>query len=135
VIVVDASAVIELLLNTQLGQRVAERIAPTDVTLHAPHLIELEVAQVMRRFVAAGTVGIDRSARAIDALRQLDIARYAHEPFLARIWSLRQNLTAYDAAYVSLTETLGATLLTCDGKLAGAPGHVARIEVLVADDT
>jgi predicted nucleic acid-binding protein len=133
--VVDASAVIELLLNTQLGQRVAERIAPTDVTLHAPHLIDLEVAQVMRRFVAAGTVGIDRSARAIDALRQLDIARYAHEPFLARIWSLRPNLTAYDAAYVSLSETLGATLLTCDGKLAGSTGHVARIEVLVADDS
>ena len=67
---------------------------------------------------------------ALEHLRQLDVLRYAHEPLLPRIWDLRQNLTVYDAAYVSLSEALDAPLLTCDARLAGAPGGVARIEVL-----
>lgn len=129
-IVLDASAAIELLLNTQLGRMVSDRIGSADITLHAPHLIDLEITQVLRRFVAAGAVSANRGTGAIEAFRQLDITRYAHEPFLPRIWSLREDLTAYDAAYVSLAEVLGATLLTCDRKLAGAPAHIARIDVL-----
>ena len=69
---------------------------------------------------------------ALEHLQQFDLARYSHEPFLPRIWDLRSNLTAYDAAYVSLAESLDAPLLTCDAKLATAPGTSARIELFGA---
>jgi predicted nucleic acid-binding protein len=130
VIVVDASAAIELLLNTPLGRAVAERIASPGTALHAPHLIDLEVAQVLRRLVAARVLPVDRGSVAVGQLRDLDLVRHAHDPFLARIWGLRANLTAYDAAYVSLAEVLGAPLLTCDRMLASSSGHVARVEVV-----
>ncbi len=129
-IVVDASAVIELLLHTKLGKAVAWRIADRAVSLHAPHLLDLEVAQVLRRLEAGGVISGDRASRALEMFGQLDIARYAHDVLLPRIWCLRANLTAYDAAYVSLAEALPATLLSCDAKLADASLHTARVEVV-----
>jgi len=130
VIVVDASAAVELVLNSRIGRVVATRIAPVHNSLHAPHLIDLEVAQVLRRFVTAAMISPNRGELALEAFRELDVERHAHEPFLARIWKLRSNLTAYDASYVALAEVLGATLLTCDRKLAVAPGHSARVELI-----
>jgi predicted nucleic acid-binding protein len=130
VIVLDASAVLELLLGTPAGSVVGERIAPESQTLHAPHLLDVEVAQVLRRYCASAAIDVERARLALDDLRSIDLHRYPHEPMLERIWQLRSNLTAYDASYVALAEALNAPLLTCDARLANAPGHGARIELV-----
>ncbi len=129
-IVLDASAVIELLLNTRGGALVSARISDRAESLHAPHLLSVEVAQVLRRFVAAGSISPECAHDSLDDLAALDIARYEHEPFLRRVWELRANVTAYDAVYLVLAEVLGAPLLTFDGRMAGSPGHDASVEVL-----
>lgn len=130
-IVLDASAAIELLLGTTLGQRVAERIADPEVALHAPQLLDLEVAQALRRYAAAGVIDAERGRRVLDDLRQLGVTRWDHEPLLPRVWTLRHNFTAYDAAYAALAEALGAVLLTADRRLATAPGLAAPVEIVV----
>jgi predicted nucleic acid-binding protein len=130
VIVLDASAVLELLLVTDKGGRFAERIAPPEETLHAPHLIDLEVAQVLRRWVARRQLDEGRAVQALDDLRDLDLNRYPHDVLLGRIWELRHNASAYDAAYLALAEGLGAPLLTSDARLGDVPDSRARIEVL-----
>jgi predicted nucleic acid-binding protein len=129
VIVLDASAVLEILLQTADGAPLTERILSPDSSLHAPHLMDVEVAQILRRFVLRGELSEERARQALKDLADLPVERYSHELLLPRIWSLRENLTAYDAAYVVLAEILEATLLTRDGRIARAPGHAARIEV------
>jgi len=129
VIVLDASAVIEILLQTEAGAPVGERLLETHSSLHAPHLLDVEVAQVLRRFVAQEKLKEARAGQALRALRDLPVERYSHEILLPRIWALRQNLTAYDATYVALAEILGATLLTRDSRIQRAPGHSAQVEV------
>jgi predicted nucleic acid-binding protein len=130
VIVVDASAVLEVLLNTRVGPRVADRLFAAGETLHAPHLLDLEVAQVLRRYAAAGDLDPQRGVQALEDLVDFPLTRYPHDIFLSRIWELRNNLTAYDAAYVALAEALAAPLVTRDAALASAAGHTARIELL-----
>jgi predicted nucleic acid-binding protein len=130
VIVLDASAALELVLGTPAGEKVAERIASPDETLHAPHLIDLEVAQVLRRYEGNRTMSPARAREALDDFTDLEITRYPHEILLSRIWDLRRNATAYDGAYLALAEALGAPLLTADGRLASTPGHGARVEVV-----
>jgi predicted nucleic acid-binding protein len=130
VIVLDASAAVEWLLQTSKGGRAARRIFSRGETLHAPHLLDVEVTQVFRRQVAQGDLTASRAEEALQDLLDLRVSRYPHVLFLERVWELRGNLTAYDALYVALAETLDATLLTCDGKLALAPGHHARVEVI-----
>lgn len=129
-IVVDASAIVELLLNTPLGRVVSRRIHSAETVLHAPHLLDLEVTQVLRRFTATGVIDAARAVASLRALRDLDLERHSHEPLLDRIWALRSNLTAYDAAYVALAEALHAPVLTCDGKLAASHGLAAHIELV-----
>ena len=129
-IVLDASAAIELLLSTDAGEAVARRISDPDEILHAPHLLAAEVAQVLRRYEAAGTITAEDGAAALDDLVALDIERHDHDSLLGRVWELRPNLTAYDALYVALAEVLDAPLLTQDRKLAAAPGHNAAIELV-----
>ncbi len=129
-IVLDASAVLELLLVTDKGRRVAERIAAPDETLHAPHLLDLEVAQVLRRYVARRQLDEIRASQALDDLRDLDLNRYPHDVLLGRIWELRHNASAYDAAYLALAEALGAPLLSSDVRLREVPTARARIEAL-----
>jgi len=131
VIVLDASAVVELLLGTARGRAVAVRIADPDLGLHIPHLADVEVAQALRRYEREGALDPDEANSAIDTLTELDLERHSHEPFLRRVWSLRENLTAYDAVYVALAEALDAKLLTCDGRLARAPGLARRIELVL----
>ena len=129
-IVLDASSAVEWLLQTSTGRRVARRIFSRRESLHAPHLLDLEVTQVFRRQAAQGAITVSRAEDGLQDLLDLRIRRYPHALFLRRVWELRDNLTAYDAMYIALAETLDATLLTCDGKLALAPGHGARVEVI-----
>jgi predicted nucleic acid-binding protein len=128
-IVLDASAAIDWLLQTPAGQRIENRIYSRNETLHTPHLLDLEVTQVLRRLVHQRTVPVHRADEAFHDLLDLRITRYAHLVLLPRIWQLRPNFSAYDAAYIVLAEKLGATLVTRDGQLASAPGHTAAIEL------
>ena len=125
-IVLDASAVLELLLNTPAGVEVAARVSDPAVGLHVPHLVDVEVAQALRRYVREGQLATEDAAAALDALRDLHLTRHAHEPLLDRVWSLRDNFSAYDAVYVALAEALDAPLVTADRRLAHAPGMRKR---------
>lgn len=129
-IVVDASAVLEVLLRTPAASALMGRLLDPSQTLHAPHLLDVEVAQVVRRYAASGEIDGERGRMALADLADLPLRRYPHDLLLPRIWELRNNLTAYDAAYVALAEALGAPLLTRDKRLAAAPGHTARIELV-----
>jgi predicted nucleic acid-binding protein len=130
VIVLDASALVELLLNTPTGEVVAGRIADPSIGLHVPHLADVEVAQTLRQFVSDGDLDPAAAVAAIEDLRALDLQRHAHEPLLDRVWALRKNLTAYDAVYWALAELLDTRILTCDGRLSRAPGAAARVELV-----
>ena len=129
-IVVDASAVIEVLLNTAAGEAVADRVLEPSETRAAPELLDLEVLQVLRRYARVGDIDSERGQQAVDDLADLPIVRYPHDLFLQRIWELRDNVTAYDAAYIALAEALDGALLTRDERLASAPGHEATIELV-----
>jgi predicted nucleic acid-binding protein len=128
VIVLDASATLELLLGKPRGARVGDRALVPSETLHVPDLLDLEVAQVLRRWVASGQVGPGRARQALDDLALLDLGRWPHHALLERVWQLRSNLTAHDAAYVALAEALPAPLLMCNRRLSAAPGNRARVE-------
>jgi predicted nucleic acid-binding protein len=130
VIVVDASALLEFLLQTPLGIRIEARLFRDQDEFHSPHLADVEVAQGLRRLVRTGELSPDRAAEAIADLADLDLHRHAHIDLLTRAWKLRENVTAYDAMYVALAEALDAPLVTCDTPLAKAPGHRAHIEVI-----
>lgn len=129
-IVLDASSAIEWLLQTRVGVRVGQRILSSGETLHAPHLLDVEVTQVFRRHVARGAMTASRAEEALQDLLDLQMSRHPHGLLLWRVWELRNHLTASDAIYVALAEALEATLVTCDGKLASASGHHARIQVV-----
>lgn len=129
-IVLDASAVVELLLGTDVGHAVADAIDDPEVGLHVPHLLDVEVAQVLRRYVRDGELTPQEASAALGDLQALDLQRHAHDPLLQRMWALRQNLNAYDATYVALAEGLDAPLLTCDAKLARSPGATADVQVV-----
>ncbi len=128
-IVLDASAVVEQLFDTSKGLQIQERCLSGDEGLHCPHLLDIEVAHVVRRYCQQGWISAERAIQAIEDLADFPLTRYAHQPFLYRIWDLRENLTAYDATYVALAELLAAPVVTCDARLASAPGHTATIEV------
>lgn len=130
VIVLDASAAVELLLNSTAGHRVADRLNDPAEVVHIPHLLAVEVAQVLRKMVLAGILESDRAADALADLAELNAERHEHEPLLDRIWALRHNATAYDAVYLALAEALEAPLVTLDAKLAGVTGHQAPVELV-----
>ncbi len=129
-VVLDASALLEILLVTLTAKPIEDRIFSTTETLHAPYLLDLEEAQVLRRYCASGDMTPERGYQALDDLTDLPITRYPHDLFLPRIWELRHNLTAYDAVYIALAESLSAPLFTRDARLALAPGHHAVIELV-----
>ena len=128
-IVLDASALLEVLLQTPVSGAIEARIERAGSGIHAPHLIDVEIAQVIRRLSAAKQIDPVRGEMALTDLADMPLRRYPHTPLLSRIWDLRDNLTAYDAAYVALAEALGIPLLTCDRRLAAASGHGARVEL------
>lgn len=129
-IVLDASATVEWLLQTTASRQIEKRIFQHNQSLHAPHLLDLEVAQVLRRLVRESAVSPERAEQAIQDLLDLRVMRHPHVMLLPRIWQLRHNLSAYDAAYVALAEALGARFITRDTRLASASGHSAKIEVV-----
>jgi predicted nucleic acid-binding protein len=130
-IVVDASALLEFLLQTTLGARVEARLFGEENELYAPHLLDVEIAQGLRRLVRTGEVSSGRAEEAIADLTELDLHRHAHLDLLDRAWKLRDNISAYDAMYVALAEAIDAPIVTCDNPLAKTPGHRARLEVIV----
>jgi len=130
VIVLDASAALEFLLNTQLGEQVGTRLAAGGETLHAPHLLDVEVLHVVRRLGAARAVSDRRARQVLDDLGDMPVARYSHEDLIGRAWAMRASVTAYDAMYLALAEALDATVVTCDTRLGRAHGHGAKVEVV-----
>jgi predicted nucleic acid-binding protein len=131
VIVLDTSALLEALLRvTAVGEIVEARMFEPTQTVHVPHLLDLEVTQVLRRRAQSGLMTISRCLQALDDLTNFQLYRYPHDFLLPRVWELRQNISAYDAVYVALAEYLGAPLLTRDRRLANAPGHYARIDLI-----
>lgn len=129
-IVPDASVILEVLLRTADSEWIEQRLFESAQSLHAPHLLDLEVAQVIRRYCRSGEFDPHRGSEMIADLADLPIERYPHQPFLQEIWSFRDHLTAYDAAYVVLAQVLGATLLTRDRRLVNAPVPGLRVEFL-----
>ena len=125
-VVIDASALIEFLLNAG-GFPNIEAIV-RDEELHAPHLIDIEIAHSLRHAVLGNRLDVSRAQEALEDFSSLPILRHSHQPLLRRIFALRHNQTAYDAAYVALAEFLSAPLVTRDRRLAQSSGHKARIE-------
>lgn len=134
-LVMDASAVAELLLARPAAREIERHVGAHRGDLHAPHLLDLEVLSTLRRLVTAGLATTERADEAIDDLLALRIDRYPHAMLVPRAWELRANFTPYDAAYVALAESLvdgGAPLLTTDRRFARAAAGHSTIEVLVA---
>jgi predicted nucleic acid-binding protein len=129
VIVVDTAVVVEALIGRPRNEALLDRLRAED-ELHAPHLIDLEFLQVLRSLVLAGQINVDRAGDARTDFHDLRITRYPHEPLADRIWELRDNMPAYDAAFVALAEALDGVLITTDRRLSRATGHSARIETI-----
>lgn len=132
IVVVDASVVLELLLRTKNAEHAERALFRPRQSLHAPHLLDIEVAQVLRRYFLNGELTSSRGHQALLDLRDIPIQRYPHQLFLDRIWALKNNVTAYDAAYLALSESLRATLLTCDKRLKTAAGHRVNVQTIPA---
>jgi predicted nucleic acid-binding protein len=129
-IVIDASAILDVLLRTSVAKDVEARLSAAGQTIHAPYLLDVEVAQVIRRRAIFGNIDSKRGLAALSDLSSMPIRRYPHEFLLPRVWELRNNLTAYDAVYVALAEAIDAPLLTRDRRITNAAGHHAQIEVV-----
>jgi predicted nucleic acid-binding protein len=135
-LVVDASAVAELLLGRPAGEFVAERLREHAFDLHAPHLLDVEVLGALRRVVAAGYASPTRAGEAVADLLDLPIERYGHDMLLPRVWELRENFSSYDATYVALAEAIaddGAPLVTADAQFARAAHAHTTVPVVLAD--
>lgn len=129
-IVIDASLALELVLVTADAAEIEARLDAAGRNLAAPEVIDLEILQTLRRLVRMGRIGEARAAAALGVFESAPIERHSHRLLRARIWALRENLTAYDAAYFALAEMLDAPLWTRDEKFSSVPGHRAQIEVL-----
>jgi predicted nucleic acid-binding protein len=130
VIVLDASAAVELLLGLpRAAPQLRARLAGAAESVHVPHLFDLEVMAAFRRHTFRGTLPEERARLGLRALADLRATRYPHSVMRERIWELRENLTPYDAAYIALAEALGAPLVTTDAALATVPGVRAPVEV------
>ena len=127
-IVADASVLMEVLLRTPIGTEVEKQLFAPGQTINIPHLTDLEVLQVLRRYLRKRVLSAVRARQAIDDYVDLPLNRYPHGVLLPRIWDLRDNFTAYDAAYIALAEALDSPLMTCDRAFA-ARGHGAKVMV------
>ena len=135
-LVVDASALTELVLGRPAGDVVGEHFAGHRFALHAPHLVDVDVLSALRRLVACGEATAERAGEAIADLLDLPIERYPHDVLVPRLWQLRENFSAYDASYVALAEGVAdepVPLLTADARLARAVADHADLPVVLAD--
>jgi predicted nucleic acid-binding protein len=130
VIVADASLALDLFLVTPDAALIAAAITASGQDLAAPEVFDLEILQTVRRLLRAREIAPVRAAAALEMLRVSPVERFSHAPIAARIWALRENLTAYDAAYFALAEMLDAELWTRDTKYRAVPGRRARVRVL-----
>ena len=126
--VIDASAALTALVNSEPDTDLSSRVNAGD-DLHAPHLIDLEFLNALRRLVRHGQLTLDRANDARTDFAELNIFRYPILDLADRVWHLRDSLSAYDAAYIALAEALDLPLITCDGKLGRANGHTASVEL------
>lgn len=124
-IVVDASAAISALLNAGQARR---ELAGQQ--LHVPHLIDPEVASGLRRRAWAGQITAEAAWKALRVWQRLAMTRYPVVALLHRVWELRENVSAYDASYIALAESLEVPVLTADGRLSRAPGTRCSITVV-----
>ncbi|MGV0741054.1 type II toxin-antitoxin system VapC family toxin [Mycolicibacterium sp. XJ870] len=124
-IVLHASAAVSALMNDGPARRIVAAEA-----IHAPHLVDVEVVSVLRRQVSAGLVGTGDAHEVLDVWRRLALIRYAASPLLERVGELRAAVTAYDAMYVALAESLDCALVTADARLSGANGPRCTITVV-----
>lgn len=129
-IVVDSSAMLDLLLLRGKAQVIASHLDAHTGGVFVPHLLDVEIAHALRRHALRGDLDSDRLDRSISRLLSLPLRRFGHELLISRALELRANVTAYDGVFLALAEALGAKLLTTDARLATVPGH--RVEVLVA---
>ncbi len=111
------------------AEPIRERVESPGESVHVPHLLDVEVLNVLRRQTLRGILARERGATALQDLENIKMTRYSHAPLLRRIWDLRGNVTAYDAAYIALAEALDAPLVTRDTRLAQAPGNCATVEL------
>jgi predicted nucleic acid-binding protein len=135
-LVVDASAVAELLLGRPAGESVAQQLREHEFDLHAPHLLDVEVLSVLRRVAAAGDASRARVGEAVADLLDMPLERYGHLGLIPRIWELHENVSAYDATYIALAEAIaedGAPLLTADARLARAADAYTAVRIVLAD--
>jgi predicted nucleic acid-binding protein len=121
VIVLDSAAAVDYLLTRTTGAWVDEQLRDAD-SVHAPHILDVEVVGALRKRVQLGDVTTARAEAALSDFRQLRVTRYPHRPFLERMWELRQNLRASDAVFIALAQVLALPLVTTDLRLARAPG-------------
>ncbi|MFW5789556.1 MAG: type II toxin-antitoxin system VapC family toxin [Spirochaetota bacterium] len=129
-IVADASAIIEILLNTPLAPACRELLLEPTESACAPQILDVEVCQVLRRYVCTRELPASRAAVALADLRDLPLIRYGHEQLVRRIWELRESVSAYDASYLALAEAVGGPLVTCDARLGRSHGRRAVVRVI-----
>ena len=129
-VVVDASALVEYLLRTWRAGAIAGVIESAEADLHVPALCDVEFASALRRALRTSVLSTDRAAEALRDYRDLPITRHGHLGLLSKILALRENFSAYDAAYVVLAHGLGASLLTADDRLARAVQTHTELETL-----
>ncbi len=135
-IVIDVSALLELLLRTPVASRVEKRLFATSESLHAPQFVDLEVARVLRRYTVDEEISMTRAYEALLDLRSLELIYYSHTPYLEKVWRLSEetrDMTLYDAAYIALAEFLPARLVTCDKVLARAASRYVDVEIVGSD--
>lgn len=130
--VIDASATVEYLLESELGQQVANMI--DGVRLLAPEMLDAEVLSALRQRVQGERITEEAALRALDKLAAWPLERISHRNLTHAAWELRHNVSAYDALYVVLAQTHGATLITVDGRLARAPASVLGITLINVSD-
>lgn len=120
-IVLDTSAAIEFILNTDKAETVGAYLFEEAQPIYSPELIDVEVCQVLRRYYLNENLAADTCSQALTNFLEMPIQRFSHADLVPMIWQYRNNLTAYDAAFTALASLLDAPLLTCDKKLANSP--------------
>ena len=127
-IVVDASLIVDILLVIDVPPGLTDRLLDPTEVLNAPQLMDVEVIHVLRRYARTGSLCASRATQALDDLLNLPIERYGHSLLIPRIWAYRDNLSAYDAAYLALADALACKVVTRDRRFASAPVCAGRVE-------